>query len=256
MARLTSNDVSEIKAIINRSLDRSEEMWTATLGKMAFAQRIDEETETNIPGHPYLKDNEYKSDDFIAMMVDMRDSTKHLRQAISAKIAKVSQMQRVFYEVSALLPAVAKVIREEDGAVTEYLGDGALALFQLPKDKSSRHAAIYSASRASQKCMHALHACINPILSERYGLPSIQIGIGLAYSDAIITKFGLRPETQVKVIGECVYFASNLSKGRNEIYVHEWLENIWPSAEKGIISFRRKAKFMDVDGFLFEENQS
>lgn len=256
MSQLLPSAISAIKAIINRSLDRSEEMWNSTMGKVAFSHRLDEETETNIPGHPYLKDNEYKSDEFIAMMVDMRDSTKHLRQAISARIASVSEMKRVFFEVSALLPAVAKVIRDEDGAVTEYLGDGALALFQLPKEKSPREKAIYSATRASQKCLHALKECINPILFERYGLPPIQIGIGLAFSDAIITKFGLRPETQVKVIGECVYFASNLSKGRNEIFVHEWLENMWPTGEKGMIRFSKKSKFADVDGFLLEENQS
>lgn len=251
MDLLSESKIEELSKIVNKSLDRSEELWNKTLGSLAEVMKAEKRTDTNIPGHPYLEENDYVSDQFIAMMVDMRNSTKHLRQSISARIAKVSQMQRVYYEVSALLPTIAKIIQDKGGAVTEYLGDGAIALFQLPKkngDKQNR--VIHSVSQASRTCLEALNKVINPILFDRYGLPNIEIGIGLAFSDAIITRFGHKPNTQIKVIGQCIYFASSLAKeGHNEIYVHEYLENMWPTGEKGFIRFRSRP-VKDFKGYL------
>ncbi len=222
-----------------------------------FSKSLQEraETKTPIPGHPYLGEDQYKSDDFIAMMIDMRDSTKHLRQSIG-KPAKVSQMERVFYEVSGLLPALAKIIEYEEGAVTEYLGDGLLALFQFSEDNDNdkKKEIIYSASIAARDCISMVRGILNPILEGRYYLPPIQIGVGVAFSKAIITRFGLPPNTQVKVIGQCIYFASRLSKGRDEIIVHEWLENIWPSTKDGRIRFSlREFENKTIKGYLLEE---
>ncbi len=182
-------------------------------------------------------------------MLDMRDSTKHLRQAISARVAKVSQMQRVYYEVSALLPAMAKLIKDADGAVTEYLGDGLLALFQSSRNIAERNQVLMNTITAARDCMEALQYVVNPILNSRYSLPYLEIGIGLAYSDAIISHFGLSPDTQVKVIGECIYLASQLSKGRNEIIVHENLEMIWPTSKDGKLHFIMRP-FKDFKGYV------
>jgi class 3 adenylate cyclase len=246
---LSQNQLDNLKKIALKSLQRAEELWDNTLGniRQVIAEKMD--SETNIPGHPYLKDNDYVSDTFIAMMIDLRDSTKHLRQAIRAK---ASQMERVFYEVSALLPTMAKIIQDENGAITEYLGDGAIALFQFPQKKcKEQQDIIYAVSRTAQNCIHAVKDVINPILSDKYQLPELQIGIGLAFSDAIITRFGYKPHTQIKVIGECIYFASKLSKGRNEIFVHEWLENAWPIGDNPKVRFKKMSKD-DVNGYLLE----
>lgn len=243
---------TELIKIINNTLDRCEKQWNNTLGKekivkKTFAEAF--EAHTNIPGHPYLDENQYKSDLFVAFMLDMRDSTKHLRQAISTYLSDVSMMQRVFYEVSALLPAMAKIINDYDGAVTEYLGDGLLALFQLPKQAENQRFILYKVLHAAETCLDALHEVVNPILQERYRLPPIEIGIGLAHSEAIISHFGLSPNTQVKVIGECIYFASQCSKGRNEIIVHERLKDIWPSSKGGKLKFKIRP-FKDFVGYI------
>lgn len=250
LVMLTESKISELITVVRHSLDRAEELWSNTL-KLNEAIKAEQRSATNIPGHPYLKENEYVSDYFIALMVDMRESTTHLRQAISQRIAKVSQMQRVYYEVSALLPAMAKVIQDENGAVTEYLGDGALALFQVPQEKGEKqNSVIYAASWAARKCLDALEKAVNPVLYERYGLPKLKIGIGMAYSDAIITRFGLRPQTQIKVIGQCIYFASSLAKeGKNEIFIHEYLENLWPTSKDGILRFTPR-QIKDFKGYL------
>ena len=249
---------TKIIKIVNDTLDISEEQWNNTLEKSKLIKRAvlnEAAQKTNIPGHPYLKEGKYKSDTFVALMLDMRDSKKHLRQAISARVSKVSQMQRVYYEVSALLPAMAYIIEEHKGAVTEYLGDGLLALFLLPKENiTERENVLRNVMTCSKKCLDASMNIVSNILTERYGLPSIKIGIGLAFSDAIISHFGLPPNTQVKVIGECVYFASQLSKGNNEIIIHENLEYIWPTSKTGKLRFSKRV-FEKFNGYVVLENK-
>lgn len=248
---------TKITEIVNSSLDISEEQWNNTLEKSRLLKKAtlsEAAKKTNIPGHPYLGDGKYKSDTFIALMLDMRDSKKHLRQAISARIAKVSQMQRVYYEVSALLPAMAYIIEEYKGAVTEYLGDGLLALFLLPKEDEEQRKILKNVMTCSKRCMEANNSIVSKILAKRYSLPDIKIGIGLAFSDAIISHFGLSPNTQVKVIGECVYFASQLSKGYNEIILHENLEYIWPSSKTGKLRFSKR-EFEKFNGYVVLQNK-
>jgi len=249
---LTATLKTELTFIVNNTLDRCEKQWNDTLGKEELLKKAvfdSAEERTRIPGHPNLGENQYKSDTFVAFMLDMRDSTKHLRQAISKDVARVNMMQRVYYEISALLPSMGKIINKYNGAVTEYLGDGLLALFQLPKQSKDQQTVLYDVINAAETCLDALSEVVNPILTERYGLPPLEIGIGLAYSDAIISHFGLLPDTQVKVIGQCLYFASKCSKGRNQIIVHEYLENIWPKSKNGKISFSRKI-ISDVVGYV------
>lgn len=188
-------------------------------------------------------------------MLDLRDSTQHLRQAIGKYSSDVSMIQRVFYEVSALLPAMAKIVDEYKGAVTEYLGDGLLALFQLPKLRNEQGPILTNVMLAAKTCLEALHQVVNPILNKRYRLPDLEIGIGLASSEAIISHFGLSPDTQVKVIGECIYFASQCSKGRNEIIVHEGFEAIWPTSKGGMLAFRLKP-FRDFKGYIVEKKSA
>ena len=249
---LTTTEKKELDNVVNTSLDRAEQQWNSVMIREDMIKAA-AETPTKIPGHKYLGKNKYASDTFIAMMLDMRDSRKHLMQAISARTAKVSQMQRVYYEVTALLPCMATIVeKDRDGSVIEYLGDGLLALFKLPLDDKDKAAAeLREISRISRKCLEALKTIVNPIIFNRYSLPPLKIGIGLAFSDALITHFGISANSQVKVIGQCIYYASHLSKGNNEIIVHENLENIWPTSDGGKLAFYRKS-FKDVNGYIME----
>ncbi|MEA4968085.1 MAG: hypothetical protein VB048_08235 [Bacteroidaceae bacterium] len=243
----------KIEKIVITSLIRAEELWENTLEKNKVIASA-KETETSIPGHRYLGKDKYKSDCFLAFMLDMRGSTEHLIQAISARTAKVSEMQRVFYEVSALLPAMASIIENTDGAVTEYLGDGLLALFQLPFDNKEKREDVCKISMTvARDCLEALNVAVNPILFARYSLPALKIGIGMSYSQAIITHFGIEPNTQVKVIGRCIYDVSKLSKGENEIAIHEKLEKIYPSGKGGKLSFTRRT-FNDIQGYVLNRS--
>ena len=73
-------------------------------------------------------------------------------------------MQRVYYEVSALLPAMTRIIQDKNGSVTEYLGDGLLALFQLPQNRNEQDSILGNVITAAKRCMDGLQEVVNPVL--------------------------------------------------------------------------------------------
>ena len=98
-------------------------------------------------------------------------------------------LQRVYYETSALLPALAFTISKNNGSVTEYLGDGVLAFFKVDEENVTK--SIYEAIDAAKECLDYCLETINTVLKNRYGLPKLEIGIGLAYGEALVTLVGI-----------------------------------------------------------------
>lgn len=236
-----SNDLSnEIKIIVTQALDNAELIWSKS-EKLLIKSAYDSISEgfesmpvaSNIPGHPFLFRGASDVSEFIAFVVDMRESTKHLKTHIAD--AKVTQLQRVYYETSALLPALAKTVEYEGGKVTEYLGDGLLALFKV--DESDKTKALYAARRAAINCLSITRPIVNSELSARYRLPEIDIGIGLSISPAIVLLVGLEDYQHPKVIGSCVYTATKLACERNKIFTDEFIEHMWPSSKGGQVRF-------------------
>ena len=255
---LTETEKKQIQKIVNESLDKAEQHWkdggylleekTAGLEDMNLEAKRESES-SEIPGYPVVQDDETKIDEFIALVMDLRDSSEHLRQEISAKISSVSRLQRVYYETSALLPAVEQTIVFGKGSVTEYLGDGVLALFQV--DKDDNHKTIREVYSVSKNIMDETLSIVNKILYDRYGLPPLEIGIGLSMSKALVTLVGLSGNKHPKAFGNCVFKATKLSSGRNEILTDEWLKKSWPTSSGGRLKFKAK-KVKDVDGYLIE----
>lgn len=90
------------------------------------------------------------------------------------------------------------------------------------------------------KCLKYTLEIINPILKNRYDLPDLSIGIGIAYSKAIVTLVGMENQYHSKAIGECVYRASKLSNASNEILYDTSIKLFWPKTEGGKLRFREK----------------
>jgi len=250
---------AEVSKIVTESLDRAERVWgehgelldsvTAMESFKSYAADSKyESAQSTIPGHDFVSLNNPKVENFIALMVDIRGSSKHLTQAISMKKAKVSQFKRVYYETSALLPAVAKTIGFKSGKVTEYLGDGALALFRI-SDFEDYRKAVYAAHNAAKNCITDTLDIVNSELERRYSLPPLVIGVGMAMSPALVTLVGLKGEMQARALGECVYRAAKLSGGYNEIIVDKKLRGRWPKGKVGSIRFSPKS-MKDIEGFL------
>lgn len=234
---------------VNNALDKAENIWSKVGPEFVLEKSIrtyasDSTIPSQIPGHPTITLGEPKVANFIAFVLDIRDSTKHLITAISGR---VSQLERVLYETSAINAAGAIVIEHYKGGLTEYLGDGFLALFQVENEKEPRN--VYKAYNAAKCCINDALPIVNEIIEERYKLPKLHVGIGLAYSKAIITIVGINDNLHPKAIGECVYRASKLSGGYDEINIDTPLKFLWPSSSDGILKFSPR-KMKDVDGFL------
>ncbi len=236
---MTTIENIELKQLINSALDKAEAIWNQVDSEFAFEglkQRTimmtEAKVETQIPGYPFLEDGKPKVDNFIALVLDIRNSTQHL---LVARSTKPSQLQRVFYETTAIYTMGAFCINKNKGGITEYLGDGFLALFQANSGKD-----VYQAHNAAKLCMEG-RVIVNEILDSRYNLPELAIGIGLAYSKAIVTIVGTENNLHPKVIGECVYRASKVSKGHNEIFFDEKIKLFWPTEKGGVLKFREVA---------------
>ncbi|WP_394230552.1 hypothetical protein [Shewanella colwelliana] len=259
---MNTNQKIELKTLINDCLDKAEKHWEGAEEEMLLASfesmdGIDEMYKSNaetqpsqLPNNPYVDESVTKVDDFIALVADMRDSTEHLNQAISGRTAKVSQLERVYYETSALLPALAKTIQFGEGSVTEYLGDGVLGFFEV--DKNNLHKSYYRAKTAGSEIIRDMRDILNEIINERYSLPPINIGVGIAVSPAIVGLVGLEGMKHPKAFGKCVFEATKLSSGHNEVVMSEFMNKSWPTTKNGTWSPKRY-KVKEMDCFLLDQ---
>lgn len=250
-------------ALVNDCLDNAEAIWRKNGASMQVneSEFLDSEglveksesVSSNIPGFPLVHSSTNEVAKFIALVADMRGSSEHLLCAISEKNAKVTSLQRVYYETSALLPALALTIRHHKGAVTEYLGDGVLALFKVENEQQPIDT-ISAALGAARSSINICREVVNEALKGRYNLPPIDIGVGLAYSNALVTLVGLEGEMQPKAFGECVFRATKLSTGVNKIYIDSRLNTIWPTTNSGNgLKFKKKS-FDKFDGYEILSN--
>ncbi|MBB4519740.1 hypothetical protein [Paraburkholderia fungorum] len=198
-----------------------------------------------IPGHPWVSDGVPKVDEFVAVVVDMRNSSQHLKSRINRPRVQHG-FQRIYYETSALLPAIAVTSSFEGGTVTEYLGDGALVLF--PVDTANRARSVRDAYRAADNCVRDMRDIVNEEISGIFDLPPIDIGVGLSLSKALVTLVGADPHTQPKAIGECVWEATKLSGGVNTVHVSRSVREAWPSSKNGLLKFT-PCTVKGVDGY-------
>lgn len=243
----------EIKISVNSGLDNAEDIWNQVKEEIlvkavrSFDSLGEDRMPTKIPGFPFLKNGQGKVGDFIAFVLDIRNSTDHLLHRISEKTTSVTQLQRVFYETTAINACGIKIIKKYNGGITEFLGDGFLALFEA-KTKVD----VYPAYNAAKKCISSIKDIVNPILLDRYNLPSLDIGIGLAYSKAIVTIIGADNDIFPKAFGEGVFRASKLANGKNEILFDNCLKQFWPKETGGSLRFesRKHKNSGEVEGYI------
>jgi class 3 adenylate cyclase len=239
---LTHDQEKLVSAAVERGLNRAEATWKSVGTKIVakadsvFDHAFESEraVPSSIPGHPWVSGDSPTVDEFVALVIDMRNSSEHLKSRRTS--AKVEYgFQRVYYETSALLPAVSVTCAFNEGVVTEYLGDGALILFRVdPEDKEET---VRQAYRAAKHCVGQSRDIVNRHLQERFDLPEIHIGAGLAMSKALISLVGSEYDSQPKAIGECVWEATKLSGGTNTIHISEALRRGWPTSKGGQLQF-------------------
>lgn len=244
MSILTENQKKEFQDIINTALNIADKFWKESGGELEKEAILsahvmdginesvnysEESFSTRIPNFDLISSNQSVNSELIAIVADMRDSTKHAKTRTNI----MNPLRRIFLETSALLPAMEKAISIKDGSVTEYLGDGVLGFFEFNKDN------IYNSYNAAKIIINEVRPMLNLILNKRYNLPEeISIGVGLAKSKAIIYAAGIESK-HPKAFGSCVYDATKLSSGRNIIGVSNELEAVWPKTKNGILRFEK-----------------
>jgi len=248
----------ELKNLVNTSLDEAERIWNRVGHEIVEAKAAQfsnrevraSEVPSHIPGHATVDSDQPIVDDFIALVLDMRDSSNHLNAANSFGL---KTLERVLYETSAILPVCSRIIAGNSGRVTEYLGDGLLAFFHAPDSKEKKDDACYKCHDAAVECMEVVKDVVNPTLADRYQLPPLEIGIGMAYSQSIVTIIGDGSHLKPIAFGKCVFDATKLSKGRNQVIVAESLKLIWPTGENGRIKFF-PTRIKDHSGYVMHES--
>ncbi|MBP0639871.1 hypothetical protein [Cupriavidus sp. AcVe19-6a] len=247
---MNSNERTKVSAAIEEGLDRAEANWGEVGHLLEARYQVSTEkyamdsADSNIPGYPIVSADRPQVDEFIALVVDMRGSTQRLKTHIAR--AKVNGLQRVYYETSALLPAVAVTCGFQAGTVTEYLGDGGLVLFGVNKD--DRVDSVKLAYRAAKNCIGDMRQLINVAIAKRYNLPEVSLGAGLAMSRAMVTLVGVAGNYQPKAIGSCVWDATKLSGGVNAVHVSPDIKSAWPTAQNGLMRFK-PLSLKHVEGF-------
>lgn len=252
---------SKIRATALENLERAEQTWSkhgqnVTEG-LVKASRLDSaDSPTHLPGHALIREPEVG--EFVALVADIRNSTTHLLEDTHS--SRPYGLERIYYETSAFLPGVEVALAHYDGQIKEFLGDGALGFFNARGDKKT--SAILKAYSAARTCLDYVRPIVNGLLEERHKLPALEIGIGLAYSKAIVERIG--SDRHARVVGKCVYQASKLSNGMNEICVSEELADLWPRHEDGKIEFEaievrrteERVAARTVRGFVLKERSA
>ncbi|MBN8808219.1 MAG: hypothetical protein J0I47_08275 [Sphingomonas sp.] len=252
---LSDEESAIIRALVGSSLDVAEQVWdkhqpifeaaTEALALDRVAKRA-EVAPSRIPNHPFVSSERSELAEYVCLVADMRESSKHLMIEYSHSKPTYTRMKRVYFETAALLPALDQTIQFQCGSVTEYLGDGVLALFSVnPEDRGPD---IRRAHRAAQNCVGDTRAIVNEEIASRYCLPSLDLGVGLGFGDAIVQLIGVPSRMHPKVIGPCVYYATKLSAGKNIILVNEALRKAWPTSKGGKLTFT-PMPIRGVDGY-------
>ena len=248
---LTNEQKAEIVTIIEQSLNLAEQFWKQSGRKLIVESSTesnlaaDSIIPSNLPNHGTINTNNSVNQEMIAIVVDMRNSTRHAK----TQVRDINPLQRIFFETYALLPAIHRTIQFENGRVTEYLGDGILGFFALDPDSSDKDKVIHGVSKTAKRIIVDVRNLLNDAIQKKLSLPEsekINLGIGLAHSQTIIHAIGLQGEKHAKAFGSCVYDATKLSSGMNEIFVSENLQAIWPKSDRGKMKFKR----FDKDNFI------
>lgn len=238
---------NDLKEVIIDALDRAENCWSKTghyfqlNEKRNFAKtRNIINDSSSIPGFEKLKWEDFDKGSFIALFADMRDSSLRFTQALSGWHPPE---KRVLYETLGMLAMFDFVIDYYDGMVTEFLGDGCLALYHIPDDSSEKekqeifHKAWKAANGIVGIGLETLNECFTEIK-----LKEAKIGVGVACSRAVVVRVGTSSNQVPKIVGACVYKASKLSYGENEVIVDKSFDVGWPGSSGGTWSFQKTSQ--------------
>ena len=123
----------------------------------------------------------------------------------------------VVFLLNRFFDAIVPSINAQGGTVDKYLGDGFLAVFELPASENSAHAAL----RAIEGIAQAL-ASFNATLA-REGQSPVAIGIGAHLGDVVLGEIGAAGQAPRTLIGDTVNTASRIEGVTKEFKVQAFV---------------------------------
>lgn len=191
-----------------------------------------------IPGYNAcdLEFGSFDKDNFAVLFVDMRNSTVR---------AKKIGAEKTFLTMHAYIPALLMVVKHYEGEVIDIMGDGIMVFWGGKKLNITKAEAVKRAGLCGRDILKVRVDVINRILLENKIEWEIDLGVGVAYGDVIVTKIGINEFYDVKAFGDCVNLASKYSDNCNEVKVSKQVKNLWPTGKNGRISFKQNG-----DGYI------
>ncbi len=114
--------------------------------------------------------------------------------------------------------AVTPPIRDSNGIVDKYMGDGVMAFWAAPFSHGDTHAAAACLSALRQQvAIEAFNKDLPNLLGLRRGAPSLRVRMGLATGEVVIGTIGSTVSKSFTVVGDTVNLASRL-EGANKVY--------------------------------------
>lgn len=236
---LVLEEVQKSLAFVRQVWDKVDSELRESIVKSAFAT---EAVQTFIPGHSMVDPDDPKVSDFAALVADIRGSSAHLMQNTSTFNTNKKRLFRVHAETSAFCAGATCLVRLRGGAVTEMLGDGVLALFEC--DTETRPKMCKKAYYCGEAIIEAVKKIVNPEL-DKINIPPLSIGVGVTFSQAIVTVVGDSKTNVGKAIGQCVYRAAKLSAGEDVVAIDNCLKAAFPETKGG------KLRFKSIEGTEF-----
>ncbi|HTQ34651.1 MAG TPA: adenylate/guanylate cyclase domain-containing protein [Stellaceae bacterium] len=114
--------------------------------------------------------------------------------------------------------AVTRCIRESNGILDKYMGDGVMAFWSPPFSPGDTHAAAACLTAlAQQQAIEAVQADLANITGLRRNAPELFVRMGIATGEAVVGTIGSPVSKSFTVIGDTVNLASRL-EGINKVY--------------------------------------
>ncbi|MDB5707719.1 MAG: adenylate/guanylate cyclase protein [Sphingomonas bacterium] len=115
------------------------------------------------------------------------------------------------------LSLVSEPIREHQGVIDKYIGDGVMAYWGEPFTQGDHVLNACRAALAQRRQADMLRAELPELLGLRRGAPDVHVRIGLATGDVVVGSIGSPTSKSFTIMGDTVNIASRL-EGANKAY--------------------------------------
>ncbi len=113
---------------------------------------------------------------------------------------------------------MAEIIRARQGIIDKFIGDSVMAFWGAPFSEAAEHAELCCAAALDQMArLTAFRADLPNLLGVRFGLPSVDIRMGIASGEVTVGNIGSETARGYTVIGDTVNLASRLEQA-NKFY--------------------------------------